>query len=284
MKDLQVTFYDIISILLPASLVLAILHFQTGLIHSNLLVRIVNNSLGVTATAGTSPATVALPAIAGFAIPFIVAYLLGHATNLVTKFIQDTPGLKRILFPRSYLAISHEDKIVFNRGTFPVVFNKEVGEKILHKLGDFYGIHFTQHDYVDNYLMATLSATGATKRDIFVAIASMMRNTAIIGLGFALFFAFDLINSFSSQIAVGNVQNDVLFLLVSIGSFYLFRYGFLKYQGFAEHLLFFSFLTAPKPLGLPDGIKYDAKKEPTQASKPASVTMTSHLDDINTPM
>jgi hypothetical protein len=241
MKDLQLSLYDLISILFPSTLVLAILRYQQGLFPSDGLFAWALGNIWPTNTTNAN-----LPSFASFTLIFVIAYLVGQVINLIAKAVESTPYVRGILFRNLLNLIKKPNlsgKMVFNPSTVPVVVKKQIGLTIIEHLSERYDSHFTPDEDLTDYLVQPLNDKAMAKRDIFIATAGMMRNMAVISLGFGVFF---LIHALATALPNNNwgaqaVQNDWIYLGCSALSLLLFRYGFQKYRWYASRLMIFAF-------------------------------------------
>lgn len=256
MKDLQLTIYDLFSILLPAALVLTIFHLQPGLFHNDVIMHL--DLKLFPATSNTSNAAdVNFPSLSGYTVLFVVTYALGQVLHTLGKFVEDMPKLKLILtwnplHIRYYFKpLDPKKHTTFFSNGVRVVYSKEIADLILTKLYENYHMVFSpQEDLTDALIqpLALSSPSSLTKRDTFLANACMMRNITIAAIGFAIYFALHLKSN----------PNAGQGLWLSLAAFVVFRYGYQKYKSYAERLLLSAFLAVESKMSVPASVEKKA--------------------------
>ncbi|MFD2168456.1 hypothetical protein [Tumebacillus lipolyticus] len=119
-------------------------------------------------------------------------------------------------------------------------FTTQLNEAILSSLSDFYGRPVQPNDPDLFNLAFSPVQDKMIKRDLFLALANMMRSLAVLGFFYGVYLAVEIVLSL-----VLKWQFDLYaipLLVLSLLGYIFFRRGFLEYESIASKIPFLAFL------------------------------------------
>ncbi|TCP59127.1 hypothetical protein EV586_101343 [Tumebacillus sp. BK434] len=213
--NLPLQIYDFIAVLFPGVLLMAILEREAPWLP------IWDNGLQM----GT------------LAVMLVIGYVVGQLLAQISRTIEAEPLTKWML------AIGRRKgrrKAALEGRKTKMDFPNEMNESILSALADFYGRPIYPNDPELFNLVFSPVADKMPKRDVFLALANMMRSLAVLGLFYAVYLAVKML--LVPVTALAFEYYSIHLLVLSLVGYYFFRQGYQKYDSIADKIPFLTFL------------------------------------------
>ncbi|ASS75412.1 hypothetical protein CIG75_10700 [Tumebacillus algifaecis] len=171
------------------------------------------------------------------ALMLVVGYIVGQLLAQIARMIEAEPLTRWMLqFGRRK---SRRKKALEGRMT-KLNFTNEMSEAILSALSDFYGRPVHPNDPELFNLAFSPVQDKMTKRDVFLALANMMRSLAILGLLYAVYLVGEML--LGPLLGREFEYYSIHLLVLSLIGYYFFRKGYQQYEAFADKIPFLAFL------------------------------------------
>ncbi|ARU62757.1 hypothetical protein CBW65_18620 [Tumebacillus avium] len=213
--NLPLQIYDFIAVLFPGVLLMAIVEQEAPWLP------IWDNGLQVGA----------------LAVMLVIGYIAGQLLALMSRWIESEPLTRWMLqFGRRK---SRKKGQLEGRKT-KMRFTNDMSEAILEALSDFYGRTVHPNDPELFNLAFSPVSDKMTKRDVFLALANMMRSLALLGLSYAIYLVLELL--VHAVIGAPFEYYSIHLLVLSLVGYYFFRKGYQEYDSIADKIPFLAFL------------------------------------------
>jgi hypothetical protein len=213
--NLPLQIYDFIAVLFPGVLLLAIVKREAPWLP------LWNDAMQV----GT------------LAVLLVIGYVAGQLLAQIARTLESEPMTRWILhFGRS----SGRGKAALDGRKTKLRFTNEMSESILEALSAFYGRPVHPNDPELFNLAFSPVQDKMAKRDVFLALANMMRSLSVLGLFYAIYLAGEML--LGLLLGWEFEYYSIHLLVLGLVMFFLFRSGYQEYDSIAEKIPFLAFL------------------------------------------
>lgn len=168
----------------------------------------------------------------------ILAYIIGHLLAILSNRIEKWPYTKWILYKAPREPRSGEMRLSGRKSS--VIVSKQVGNSLLSSVNEFYGLEISADSTELFNLIYSPVHDRMGKRDVFLALANMMRTLTLLSFFYTLYL--------TTTIAISLIKThdallmDFILLILSIISYWLFREGYQRNKSFSENIPYTAFL------------------------------------------
>jgi hypothetical protein len=178
------------------------------------------------------------------AVLLVIAYIVGQFLTILSGLIERWSITRWLFFKKKVMLTA--GKMMLNGRKSPVVIPVKVGESILEALSDLYGFPVEKDEEGIFDLVYAPVHDRMAKRDMFLALANMMRTLVVLAVLVVLYY-----HAILFIVGPKSMGYSYLYVLIAVIAFFVFRKGYDNFKRHSEAIPYSAFLAWYKQQKMP---------------------------------